>query len=86
MLTSTLIHRYSDTGTADYLSQADDGLPVPTPREIEIILTDAKQRQVGSLRYPVFNDTTQAALSAAIIQLESAYSKRSCSVPPPRID
>lgn len=74
------------SGTVDYLGGADDGLPVPTPRELQIMVSDAKGRAVGALRYPVLDDATQAAVSEAMEKLEADYSAHACSPPPPPID
>ncbi|WP_156398371.1 hypothetical protein [Caulobacter sp. Root1455] len=74
------------SGTADYLSRADDGLPVATPREVTIVVNDSKGLEVGALRYPLLSNSTQAAGLEAIERLEAAYNARACSPPPPLID
>jgi hypothetical protein len=84
--TSSMPNAAPYSGTADYLGRADDGLPVSTPRELKIILMDAKERPVGTLRYPIFDDATQVAALKAIAQLETSYKERSCTPPPPLID
>lgn len=73
------------SGTAGYLGGADDGLLVPTPRELQIMVSDARGRAVGALRYSVLNNATQAAVSEAMEKLEAGYSARACNPPPPPI-
>lgn len=73
-------------GTVYSLGHADDGLPVSTPHELHIIVTDAEGRPAGELSYPLLTPETEAAVSHVLAAVETSFDKRSCSPPPPPPD
>jgi hypothetical protein len=72
-------------GITDYVARADDGLPVPTPRELRIVLVDARGRQVGETRYALPGVEPGGHLATALASVEAAYRGHLChqSVAPP---
>lgn len=75
-----------DPGTSDYVSRADDGLPVPTPRELRIVLTDARGHQVGETRMMLPGAEPDGPLARALAAVEADFRAHNCSPPPPPID
>lgn len=72
-------------GTVHYVAGADDGLPVPTPGELRIVIFDAAGRQVGETRFPLVGPEPEGPMATALSAVESAYRARACSPPPPPI-
>jgi hypothetical protein len=70
-------------GTTVFLGRAEDGLPVATPREIEIVLTDARGRRAGSVRYPLVTGASEERVRRAIADVETALAARRCLPPAP---
>lgn len=75
-----------NVGTVDYVAQADDGLPVQTPRELKVVLTDAKGRVAGDLRYPLIAGATEEALTKSLAEVQTRLDTHQCFPPPPPID
>lgn len=75
-----------DPGTGDYVSRADDGLPVPTPRELRIVLTDARGQPVGETRFMLPGAEPDGPMARALATVEAGYRAHNCFPPPPPID
>ncbi len=73
-------------GHMDYVGRADDGLPVPMPGELRIILTDAQGRDVGSEHYALPGNAPNAATVGALAELEQRYRDHKCFAPSPPAD
>lgn len=72
-------------GHKDYFAAADDNLPVPTPSELDIVVTDAKGETVGERRYALGSPSSVTQMSEALVAIEASFSRRECSPPPPPI-
>jgi hypothetical protein len=83
--TVTRIGRHAP-GTVDNLGRADDGLPVPAPHELAIVLVDARDRQVGETRYILPGAAPDGPAAAALAAVEAQYRARSCHEGAPLID
>ena len=70
----------------NYVSRADDGQPVTTPRILRVDLTDARSRMVGQTEIRYSEAGPGTALGEAIASIEAQVKSRSCSPPPPPID
>jgi hypothetical protein len=73
-------------GTAGSLGRADDNQPVLTPRELVIVLLDARGRQVGEARYALPGDGAEGPAATALAAVEASYRARTCHPPAPLID
>lgn len=73
-------------GVATYISRADDKKPVPTPRDLRIELTDARNRSVGTKHVILPGNVPSAELAAAFATLDQVVRERKCTPPPPPID
>jgi hypothetical protein len=72
-------------GTSGHVARADDGLEVSTPRELKIVVIDAKGRQVGERRYALLGNAPEDSIAKALAAVESGYRDRRCTPPPPPI-
>ena len=73
-------------GIGDYVSRADDRLPVTTPRLLRVELTDARGRSVGATELALPGGERSPALATAIKKMEGFRRDHLCTVPPPPVD
>jgi hypothetical protein len=59
---------------------------VITPRELRIVMLDARGRQVGETHFALPGSEPDAKVSIALAAVETGYRTRRCTPPPPPID
>jgi len=73
-------------GHADYVARADDGLPVATPQELRVTLSDASGKLVGEERFALPGSVPDAKTRGVLATVDDNLRARKCYAPPPLID